>query len=103
MGANPAEVDALKRENASLKDEIESNRVDFDIKLRALRQEYEKMRIEYEVKSKKSIGDASVSTRVSNPKTRDIHDSTSTISGIRSMSQALQKIRYVSIRETVKI
>jgi hypothetical protein len=95
IGANPAELDATRRENASLKNEIESNRVEYDIKLRALRQEYEKMRIEYEVKLKKSIGDASGSTRSSIPKHRESSDNSSATSGIRSMNQALQKIRHV--------
>lgn len=53
------------------------------------------MRIEYEVKLKKSTSETSGTTRSSTVKAHESNDHASGTTGIRNMNQALQKIKCV--------
>ncbi len=81
----------MRRENASLNSEIESTRKKFDIKLRSLRQDYERMRTEYEIKVKTSGSDKNGTTVL---KSKDDEVLSGNASSIRSLGQALLKIQY---------
>lgn len=50
VGADPAELERARKEIAQLKEQLEITKKESDIKLRGLRQEFEKMRVVYEDK-----------------------------------------------------